>query len=132
MPALANYKDSLIVVTGGRSREKFYCEPIKSVEIYCVESDSWSIAPSLNQARERHSSCCLADYVYVAGDGMRGEEDDERKGIIYVERLKVRSIESLGAAWEVLSIQNFSFFKPRFELLMAPVSETELVFLGGV
>ena len=37
-----------------------------SVEVYSVKNDTWTTAPSLNQARIEHSSCCLKDYVYVS------------------------------------------------------------------
>ena len=63
--ALANFHDSLIVLSGGASRESY--QVVSSVDVYSIEADKWSSIASLNQARREHSSCCVGDYVYIAG-----------------------------------------------------------------
>lgn len=69
-PALANVRDSLLVLSGGRladERANFTYITSRSVDIYEVRTDKWRKAPDLNKARAAHSSCFLGDFVYVAG-----------------------------------------------------------------
>ena len=65
-PALANFHDAIIVVSGGLASQMSN-EYLKSVDLYDVKTDIWSTAPSMNTTRTNHSSCCLGDFVYVAG-----------------------------------------------------------------
>ena len=58
-PSMANYKDKLIVLSGG------YITGGKSSEIYSIEIDSWSQAPDLHEFRHSHSTHIHGKFVYI-------------------------------------------------------------------
>ena len=63
-PALACFKESYIVVSGGQCPQTHAL--LQSVDIYKIKANAWKPAPMLTIARKSHSSCCLGDYIYVA------------------------------------------------------------------
>ena len=66
LPSLANYKDELIFLTGGFT---IGITNLKKAKVYDIKSNSWSNAPPLNYARNYHSCCALANYIYVVCGG---------------------------------------------------------------
>ena len=85
---LVNYENKILFISGGSSTENRYNDVFDSVEMYTIESDEWSDAPSLNEARYSHSGCCLNGQMYVFC-GIN--EDDEPLNSI--ESLNVRALE---------------------------------------
>ena len=78
-PALANFADEVIFVTGGRNLVTRELE--SSLEWYLVDSDTWqtstnndsvAIQMTLNEPRMGHSSCSLGNRIYVYGG--KGEQ----------------------------------------------------------
>ena len=66
-PSLANYADEFIFIIAGRN-------PISgaeydSVDMYTISTDTWKQAPSLNQARDCHSSCVAARNIICVFGG---------------------------------------------------------------
>ena len=61
---------------------------LSSVDVYDVKSDRWieNRVPNMNTARWYHSSCTLADMIYVFF-GQR-----EKQTVMSVERLDLKSI----------------------------------------
>ena len=49
--------------TGGKSKGKVGVECLR----YDTKSDQWQKIPEMNQERWHHSSCKLAEYIYVFG-----------------------------------------------------------------
>ena len=95
--AMTNYKDRLIFITGGISRG---ANPIQKAQYYCIESDTWSEAPNLCEARSGHNSCALKDYVYVA------QGESFFNVAMSIERLNVEEMlrDPASSSWETLSV----------------------------
>ena len=63
-PALANFRDSHVVVSGGSVTNRK--RVVRFVEVYTISTDSWQDGPDLCEARGFHASCALGDFVYVS------------------------------------------------------------------
>ena len=94
---MVSYRDAFIFVIGGGSMLD-YREFEDGVEVYSIESDSWTLGPSLKQSRKNHSSCSLKHMIYTfCGcnflDGY----------LASIERLNARDFLQGGAAtWELI------------------------------
>ncbi|XP_077289775.1 ectoderm-neural cortex protein 1-like [Arctopsyche grandis] len=60
-----------IYVTGGRINKDGKYKSINEVQVYSVESNSWSYAAPMVQKREDHSSIEIKGMLYVAGGFFR-------------------------------------------------------------
>ena len=56
-PAMCNFKETYIFVTGGLAR--------RSVERYSIMDNTWQIMPELRQERHFHSSVAIHSAIYV-------------------------------------------------------------------
>ena len=56
-PALCNFKDELIFISGGIGKN--------SVERYTIETDEWELAPPMIIERHFHSSVAAGSAIYV-------------------------------------------------------------------
>ena len=95
--------------------------------MYTIESDTWSSAPNLNQARSGLSFCAQGDKLYALF------------GYLYSEDVNVNMIESLDARkwiegarveWTVLQLASEEI-SPRGDVLVVPIGLNELAILGG-
>ena len=72
--------DKYLFVTGGTDQ---FCER------YSIAEDTWQPMPFLNQARQRHASCAMNDFIYVFwGRKLNDSEEQEDEQIVTIERLK--------------------------------------------
>ena len=126
--SLANFGDRVILASGGYAMIDHY----NSVEAYDIEKNSWSMAPSMNEARCMHSSCQLKEeFVYVFFGVMMVPRKIQVKSI---ERLNMKSVDA--ATWELIHVpEAFSAqigaILVQEGRLVAPISKDEVVFLGG-
>ncbi|XP_077285471.1 kelch-like protein 38 [Arctopsyche grandis] len=67
----ASIIDDRIYVTGGRKRENKEETSINSMQVYSVDSNSWSYGTPMIQAREHHSSIAIKGKLYVGGGMMK-------------------------------------------------------------
>ena len=135
MPSLVNYRDELIFLTGGFTTG---IGNLKKVKVYDIKSNSWSNAAPLNVARNYHSCCSLANYIYVVCGGYFtvqrfhnvAQTTIKREGHRFFERLDVEAFKSnaKAAKWQILGL-NFPF--SRDCALVGPVSKNEFFILGG-
>ena len=113
-----------LIISGGCDKDK--SEYFASVEKYDITNNTWTPAPSMHTPRRYHSTCCLAQYLYVfAGENSTG---------------KLNSIEVISASafvdnrddtqWELIQIPTNSF-TPRDMCLVSPLNATQIVILGG-
>ena len=123
-PSLAGFKEKYIFASGGKIEETG--EVTAEVFQYRVSTDSWTIAPALNQGRQMHSSCVVDNSIYVCGgtDGQHGHLES-------IERLPFHDQAGVNdestSHWETLNIAT-----PRFyNFLMVPITSSEILFLGG-
>ena len=61
--AVANYKNSVIYVTGGFVYGTY--DVLNDVMTYNLQKKIWQTGPSLNEARVMHGSCTLGRKIYV-------------------------------------------------------------------
>ena len=105
------------------------------MEYYSVKTDCWSLSvPEMHQARCSHSSCSLGTKIYVFGGTTRTAASDS-------EPLQTsEKIECLDAGtflsgtivrWNILDLPSQSCLTTRSRSLMCPISDSELVILGG-
>lgn len=132
-PSMARFKDRYLFLSGGCGCD-FECglDQKSTVYAYQVSADVWLQAPSLNKARSGHSSCSVANFMYVAC----GSSGILSESMISVERLNVLAWEcglSEGNSWQSLSFKNEKSFKPRqLPLMCACNNNSEVVILGGL
>ena len=83
---LVNYRDRLILMSGGYSSAFKTKDMLATVERYDVLQDAWfeDDTPDLNVGRYNHSSCSLGNKVYIFGGVSFSNQD-------------LNSIESLDA-----------------------------------
>ena len=63
-------ESKMLVVTGSG-----YTAVERKCEVYDCEKDEWTVIPSLNQGRERHSSCQFGEsQIYVFCGGSQGAD----------------------------------------------------------
>lgn len=107
--ALASYKTSHIVVSGGQDPQTF--KTLASCEIYEIRANKWTKAPNMHFARKCHSSCSVGDYVYVACGQV--EVHDDKSGRTQkiltnqIERLDLKSfVQGDKVTWELINISH--------------------------
>ena len=95
--------------------------------MYTIESDTWSSAPELNQARSGLSLCAQGDKIYAMF------------GYLYSQDINVNTIETLDARnlidgvqveWTLLHLASGEI-SPRGDVLVVPIGPHELAILGG-
>ncbi|XP_077290322.1 uncharacterized protein LOC143914104 [Arctopsyche grandis] len=63
----ASVTDDIIYVTGGRLYENGKNVSLNKVQIYSVETNSWTYGTQMNQARHAHSSVVFKGKLFIAG-----------------------------------------------------------------
>ena len=134
-PSLVNYHDLYIFVSGGENPRK-NTEKLTSVDRYDIANDRWSpsgAVPPLNQKRHSHSSCTLGDFIYVCCGY------DGSLFLSSIERLNVKALHASRLAvpqdWAFLCLKqplDSETFKGRRNTLFAPISDKDLIILGGM
>ena len=81
-PGRANFNDEFIFIGGGHDAND---NDMSSVDMYTIDSDSWSSAPELKQARSGLSFCAQGDKLYAMF------------GYLYSQDINVNMIEVLDA-----------------------------------
>ena len=127
--ALANYKDELILVTGGYESSQGYktSHTTTSGEVYSVAGNRWSPIPAMNVSRSDHGSCAVANYVYVAC-GQNNDSGEPVKNLQSIERINMNAIDD---GWEELYVSSSKNISPRDSIFMAGLGCDELVIIGG-
>ena len=121
-PSLANYADEYIFVIAGKNvtTKALYT----SVDMYTIETDTWSQAPSLEVPRVNHSSCVAGDTLFIFG----GRNNDYVKfNSIQMLRLD-KFFSGVPVAWEIIELYQIT---PRYYPVIAPFSATEVFIAGG-
>ena len=118
--ALANYKDKLIVASGGMKPAEYKVHA--SAEVYSVDGNMWSPVPDMKVSRIGHGSCAVANYVYVACGSHC------KKFLKSIERINMNTIYD---GWEELLVSSSENLSPRRFIFMAGLSCDELVIIGG-
>ena len=95
--------------------------------MYKIESDTWSRAPELNQARSGLSFRAQGDKLY-AMFGYLYSEDIESTMIEYLDVGKW--IDGVHVEWTILQLTSGEI-SPRADVLVVPISPNELAILGG-
>ena len=125
--ALANYRDEFILATGGK-KSGFFKTKTATAEVYSVAGNRWSPVPDMNVSRNRHGSCAVANYVYVAC-GYR--DDYSSQPIKYLQSIERINMDAIDDGWEKLLVSSSENLSPRDEIFMAALSCDELVIIGG-
>ena len=68
-PGIANFQDQYLFCGGGYDND---FNDLKSIDMYKIESNTWTNAPELNQKRQELSMCTLGETLYA----MFGYTDD--------------------------------------------------------
>ena len=77
-------------------------------------------------ARQSNNSCSLGQCLYTFG-GI----DDNDKYLRSIERLDVkRLLEGKAVSWDLIE-PDCQAFTPRYNIAVSPVSETEILVMGG-
>ena len=123
-PGRANFNDEFIFIGGGHDGDD---NDMSSVDMYTIESDSWSSAPELNQARSGLSFCAQGDKLYA----MFGYLYSQDINVNMIEVLDARKwIEGVQVEWAVLQLASGEI-SPRDDVLVVPIGPNELAILGG-
>ena len=147
-----------MLVSGGYNPLNFQ-EVFDSVDRYDISEDTWKGQVSqLNTARYYHSSCAIADYIYVFyGFAALQKPQIGKKAVILdsIERINVQQLlnfeevnqsieeeekeekenkedknkENEIILWE--NIQSATACKIRIDALLAPINSNEILVLGG-
>ena len=100
---------------------------MSSVDMYTIESDTWSSAPELNQARSGLSFCAQGNKIYA----MFGYLYSEDTNVNTIETLDARKwIDGIQVEWTVLHLASGEI-SPRGDVLVVPIGPNELAILGG-
>ena len=95
--------------------------------MYTIESDTWSSAPELNQARSGLSFCAQGNKIYA----MFGYLYSEDTNVNTIEKLDARKwIDGIQVEWTVLHLASGEI-SPRGDVLVVPIGPNELAILGG-
>ena len=94
--------------------------PQNSVIGYDVGEDIWKEAPSLNIARNAHSSCVFNSKLFIFGG-----EDREGSLINTIESYEVEASEQ---KWNRIDLAALT---PRIYSIFSPLSDSEAVIIGG-
>jgi len=117
--SLASYKSIVIYLTGGYELSKGI--PSKKAIAYDLRTQTVNAAlPDLNQARYYHSSCTLCTKLYV----FSGCDRHER----LLNSLEVLNLAKENNLWKLVPLVDFP---ARGEAVVCPVSETEILIMGG-
>ena len=104
-----------------------------TVELYDIQSDSWSELPGLQQARRNASSCYHKGYIYVFGGVGKYNEptkETEPESFNSIERLSKTCLRGHAANWELI-LPDTSSLVPRHSLAMISLNTDEYLILGG-
>ena len=123
MPALCNFKNSHIFVSGGGS------DGDKSVERYDIGRDTWQMMPSMNRGRKYHASVALGNHVYVIC-GFNSRAEDRNRHHKSMERLNASQVDRGAPQWQLIQILQETFAVRQLFVAVA-VSDTEIAILGG-
>ena len=78
-------------------------------------------------AREKNNSCSLGQCLYTFGGG-----DDNNELLRSIERLDVKSLlEGKAVSWDLIE-PDCQAFTPRYDIAVSPISETEILVMGGL
>ena len=89
--SFVNFKNKFLFVIGGCTvyMQGGQEESMTSVEIYNLNRDSWAEGPSLNIARDSHTSCILGDRIYT----FFGKSTQSHEVLSTIEFLNVDAME---------------------------------------
>ena len=109
MVSLANYQDRYIFSIAGKDPSTEDNSVLyKSVDLYDIDRNLWSIAPELNVPRGQHSSCALRNKVYTFGGF--NSFNNKTGTCLYlnsIESLDAKGfIESKNSIWEIIQVQS--------------------------
>ena len=97
--------------------------------MYDIKEGRWyNEMPCLLIGRSNHSSCCLGNYLYVCGGYSKN-----RSFMLDIEYLRLDVLDKT-SRWQQTKpvvyshMMNYASLNP----LMAPISETEILVLGGL
>mmetsp|Transcript_11287 Transcript_11287/g.15198 ORF Transcript_11287/g.15198 Transcript_11287/m.15198 type:complete len:192 (-) Transcript_11287:247-822(-) len=117
---LACWRKELIVVSGGfKSLAMGMGAHLSSVLAYNILADSWESKPDLNRSRCWHSSCILADKVYVFGGDNKGTARDS---------IELLDLISSTSRWQIAAS---SLTTPRERVAVGTINDREIAILGG-
>ena len=99
--------------------------------MYSITTNVWSSAPILNEARNSHSSCVLDGKIFAfCGSSTQDKNRQLPSMEILDAQAVVNGIENV--EWLLISLTQMNAnFEPRSHPLVAPVSDDEIVILGG-
>ena len=121
-PSIANFNDECIFFGGGVDSTNDY---LTSVDFYMIESNTWSSAPDMIQARSGFSFCAQGEKLYA----MFGKNPGGITNTI--ESLNVRKLlYGDQANWCTFSLA-LGYIHDRLEALVAPISRNQIAILGG-
>ena len=117
---MCNYKDRYLFVSGGFKFPDWY----DCVDMFDIENDEWNLAPNLNKKRAAHSSCSLENSIFVFCGATQAY-------MMSIEMLDAEGfINGEPVEWQLVQLNEGSL-SPRENPLVASLSDTELLILGG-
>ena len=123
--ALCNFRDELIIATGGADIIQGNMYGSTTCEKWSVYTLKWHHIQELNVGRWNHASVAMEDYIYVFGGNT-----NIFNVINSIERLLVAGPDAKTEQWGLIQLPDF-LFPPRNFMACAALNKLEIVILGG-
>ncbi len=96
-------------------------------ERYDIRSDSWSLCPSLNEAKYGVSAVAFNSRVIYCFGGLGATADGVEKFLSTIECLDTTKADT----WHIVEIAGVDCYGPALDMAAVQVSKTQIVIFGG-
>lgn len=124
-PTLCTYQDKYIFVIGGYNAKRSAIG-LNSIDLYCVETDTWQVGPKMPLERFNMGACILGGYLYISCGFSKGSPLSD------IIRFNVRTFigkKKIGY-WDSLWHRRWRL-TPRESPIMLPLNDTQILIMGG-